>query len=247
MTRSDETDTTLYHDFDTFEEFQIVLRNSLSHICNKTFIIPTLNNLISRLTHAIHNLWLTLFVFSQKQRSVPRSDVESRGVRNSGSRRVVTFTEATHISSASLNEENIHPVIHSFFTTKYLLPNASEGQGKAMFSVCLPPRGRGTPASGPRCFYWSLVPGPFQGVPQPLVPGPFTGLWSLPLSRRYPLVLAKVLLGEGGYPCLRRGVPLARLGVPPAPSRTGYVVGGTPLAVSRRRTFLFCNKCILEY
>ena len=46
-----------------------------------------------------------------------------------------------------------------------------------------------------------------------------------------------------GYPSLRTpetGVPPRRIGVRPW---TGYTAGGTPLAVTRKRTFLFRNLC----
>ena len=53
------------------------------------------------------------------------------------------------------------------------------------------------------------------------------------------------------YPCpapsqARTGVPHP-LPLPPPPARTGYAAGGTPLAVSHRRTFLsLYSQCVTE-
>ena len=96
-----------------------------------------------------------------------------------------------------------------------LLPPASKGWGKVMFSVCSPWVG-GTP-----------------------VPGSFQGLWCQVLSRGYPLSwLGEVPQDRLGRVPQDRGYPPARTGYHPPPPETGYTAGGMPRAVSRRRTFL---------
>ena len=106
-----------------------------------------------------------------------------------------------------------------------LLPSASEGWGKVMFSVCSPRRGN-TP-----------------------VPGSFQGLWSKVLSRGTPVLAGRgvPLSWLGGYPRTGQGVSPARTGGTPSQDwnglgyplpQTGYTAGGMPREVSRRRTFL---------
>ena len=122
-----------------------------------------------------------------------------------------------------------------------------------------------TPASGSMSFlgYLSLwshvlwrrgVPSPSQGVPSPV-----WGYPSLNWGYHSP-VLGTPWLGPGYHSQARTGMgylPARRgLGYPPQPGqnwgtpwpglgynspRTGYPTGGIPLAVSHRRTFLFCN------
>ena len=73
---------------------------------------------------------------------------------------------------------------------------------------------------------WSQVLSPGCGVPQSLVPGPFQGVYEVPQS------LVSGLFWSWHY--LHPTQTLARTGVPTTPGQEW----GTPLAVSRRRTFL---------
>ena len=131
--------------------------------------------------------------------------------------------------------------------------------GKVMFSVWPPPGAYPSPMSFPR----SLVPGPFWGwwVPQSQVLSKVSGPRAFP--EEYPSPSWEGVPQDRCTPSQdRSGVPPARTGkgyrqsgqdwgtpqpgqewVPPG---TGYAAGSMPHVVSRRKTFLFVNRLVLQ-
>ena len=91
--------------------------------------------------------------------------------------------------------------------------------GRSCFHRCLSVNSRGTPVCGTRSF---------------------PSLWSHILSGGHPSLWFHVL--SGGYPGLWSHVLSGGTGTP----LTDYTTGGMPLAVSRRRTFLFFTQLIYQ-
>ena len=119
-------------------------------------------------------------------------------------------------------------------------------------------RGWGIPVSGPRFLpnFWSYVLSEGRYLSQ--VPSSFPRFWSQVLSGEggylgqvpssFPRLWSQVISGGGTqslFPCPFQGLPPSqdRGTAPPPPPPTGYAAGGTPRAVSRRKTFLF-SECI---
>ena len=116
--------------------------------------------------------------------------------------------------------------------------------GKVMFSQVCPHEGY----PSPRFFPWSLVPGPFWGVPQfqPGVPQSQTGVTQSQLG---------ATLFQTGVHQSRTGVPLSQPGIPPSwdwgtpwqgwgtpqdrRASTCYMTGDMPLAVTQEDFLVF--------